>query len=715
MRSRPPVFRVFAAITRPRRPAPFVVAVAIGLLVSAASPLATVTATAATKPGAGHLERPPVDVPIRPAPPAEPVSLAPPPGTTTLVSVDRNAGFAGGVSAQASISANGRYVAFASLASDLVENDTNEAVDVFVRDRRQPASTIRLPLPNGRQVPTGGSATDPSISADGSVVAFVFRPPQSPTGAVVIPALPIVLAWVRATNETEIVSFDTGGKIARDSTEPSVSGDGSRIAFRSTYPLVDNEGSPGNIFVRDRVADSTTLVSVNLNGGQSTWFCRAPAISRDGRIVAFESQAPDLVAGDNNESIDVFARDLDAKTTELISVGVGAGGNGQSQAPAVSGDGQRVAFESRATNLIAGGTPSGGNVYLRDRTVATTTIVSTGLNGAGPTGDSGQVAISDDGRIVAFASAADNLVASTANADLAGTVVPSRSEIYARDTVTGETIRISEARAGGPGGGIGMGPTIGGNGRYVAFASTSSVLVNGDTNNLGDVFIRDLPPAPILNPPSLDFGVRAISTTGPPVAAILTNTGWGPLTGRGSTRSGDAAADFAIAFDGCRAVTLHRLESCPVTVTFVPTAKGTRLAQLTVAHDGPKSPATARLRGGGSEALVKLQPPVGAPGIVVIATGSDFPPNTTITLHWSRGLTPKVRPITTDAKGNFRVQVLIFHHDLVGKRDLIVTTGGTGFPAFGAPFLVVESPSQPPRFIVQGPYSDRPPTLVMRR
>ena len=431
--------------------------------------------------------------------------------------------------------------------------------------------------------------------------------------------------------------------------------------------------------------------------------------------MAFESQAPDLVAGDRNQSVDVFARDLDAKSTELISVGNGASGNGNSQAPAVSGDGSRVAFESRATNLLAGPVPSGAGVYLRDRSTATTTLVSSGPGGVNATGDSDQAAISDDGRIVAFASAADNLIASAANADLAGTTVPSRTEVFARDTVSGETIRISEARAGGPGGAINAGPTIGGNGRYVAFASTSSILVNNDTNNLGDVFIRDLPPVPILNPTSLDFGVRAISTTGPPIAAILTNTGWGPLTGRGSTRGGAAAADFAIAFDGCRAVTLHRSESCPVTVTFVPTAKGTRLAQLTVAHDGPKSPATARLRGGGSEALVKLQPPVGAPGIVVIATGSDFPPNTTITLHWSRGLTPKVKAITTDAKGNFRVQVLIFHHDLVGKRDLIVTTGGTGFPAFGAPFLVVESPSQPPRFIVQGSYADRAPTLVMRR
>jgi WD40-like Beta Propeller Repeat len=700
-------------------------AVAVGLLVAAASPVsgapgnpgaADAPLTADAPHGVTGTGRLRVDVPIRPAPPAEPASFAPPPGTTTLVSVDQGGGFPSGVSAQPSISANGRYVAFASFASNLVPNDTNEAIDVFVRDRRQPGSTIRLPLPNGGRVPAGGSATEPSIAADGSVVAFVYRPPQSPVGTVEVPSQPVVMAWVRAKNATEIVSFQPTGELARNSTEPSVSGNGTLVAFTTVGPP-DASGTPGVsiVLVRDRGAAATTLVSARADGAPGSAGSRAPAISRDGRIVAFESDANDLVAGDGNATTDVFVRDLAAKRTELISTGVGGAANGASRAPAISADGRRIAFESQAKNLIAGAAPAHRNVYVRDRTDGATFLASSGLSGADAAADSGQAAITDDGRIVAFASAANNLTASAVNADLAA-AAPAVSEVYAHDVLSGETIRISEARGGGPAGGQNVGPTMGGNGRFVAFASSSPALVGGDSNNVGDVFLRDLPAVPVLNPPSLEFGVRAITTAGAPIAAILTNSGWGPLTGKGSARTGGAADDFAVVFDGCLGVSLHRFESCPITVAFTPTVKGTRIAQLAVAHDGPKSPSTARLRGGGSRAVLTLSPPVGAPGIVVIATGSDFPPNTEIGLTWSRGLTPKLPVVKTDAKGGFRVQVLIFHHDLVGPRDLVATPrAGTGFPPFGAVFLVVESPSQPPRFIVQGPYADRPPMLVMRR
>jgi Tol biopolymer transport system component len=654
---------------------------------------------------------PATDLPIRP--PADPdLALgAPPPGTTSLISLDRNDGPSNGASAQASISANGRWVAFASSAADLVNGDTNRAVDVFVRDRRT-GDTIRLPIPGGGQVAPGGYAQDPSISADGAVVAFVHKPPA---GAVLVDASqPVVVAWVRATGATEIVSFAPNGEIARGSGEPSVSGDGRFVAFSSVWLVGNEDETDDDVFVRDRKAGSTALVSAALDGDPGASASRAPAISRDGRIVAFESDAADLVAGDANGQTDVFARDVGAGRTEMISVVAGGESNGPSQAPSISGNGSRVAFESAATNLVAGA-PAVRSVYLRDRAAGTTTLVSAGIGGAAPQGLSGQPSISDDGRIVAFASTAPNIVALSGNAVLAALVV-AQAEVFARDMVSGETIRISEARAGGKAGGQNIAPSVGGNGRYVAWSSNSPALVDGDANKLGDVFLRDLPPVISLAPPVLDFGTRAIGVAGPPLAAIMTNDGWGPLTGRGTDRDGAAAADFAVVFDGCLGRILHRTESCAVTVTFTPAAKNERVAGLLIAHDGPRSPAKATLRGGGSLALLELDPPVGPPGMVTIVTGSGFPPNTEVTLAWSRGVTPKLPTITTDADGAFRVQVLIFHNDIVGARDLVVSArNGTAFAPFGTAFAVASASSQPPRFIGVDPYGDWPPTLVMRR
>ncbi len=443
-----------------------------------------------------------------------------------------------------------------------------------------------------------------------------------------------------------------------------------------------------------------------------------PAISRDGRIVAFTSDAGNLVSGDQNKQRDVFAFDRTTGQTALVSVGAGGQGNGPSESPAISADGNRIAFESRASNLVAGLAPKVQNVYVRDRAGGGTLIASTAPGGGIATGDSGQAAISNDGQVVAFASAAANLIASGDNAVLAS-IAEGRGgtfEVFAHDLVTDQTIRISDTPAGAAGGSESLRPTIAGNGRFVAFESTSGLLVGGDDNKARDVLLRDLPPEATLGPATLDFGSRAIGVPGPPIAAILTNSGWGPLTVGATDKTGDAPADFDIALNSCQARTLRFMQPCAITVVFTPTDRGNRVAVLTVAHDGPGSPATVNLRGGGSRAELKLSPPIGQPGIVIIATGSGFPGNTDVSLAWSRGVTGKLPTITTDDLGAFRVQVLVFHNDIVGARDLVASpAGSTAFPPFAAPFLVVEAGSQPPRFIVRSPYDDRPPTLVMRR
>lgn len=675
---------------------------------------------------------PAIDVPAQPPRAAAPALLAPPPGATTLISIDRTGGFGNGASAGRpdnpvvgagdpraggpSVSANGRYVAFPSTATDLVAADANRAMDIFVRDRRAGGSTIRLPVPGAAAPPLGGKAFQPSMSPDGSAIAFSYIAPT--TFSTLVPPCAgqsLIVLWTRATGTSTYVSNLPNGKPACGASEPSVSDKGAFVAFTA----VDTTFSDfRNVFIRDTAAASTQLASVPAGGAIANLNSFDPALSRDGLVVAFASDASNLVAGDTNKQRDVFVFDRAKGRVDPVSIGPGGLSNGRSEDPAISSNGNVIAFESRASNLIAGKTPSSQNVYVRDRQAGRTDIASITPGGSDAGGDSGQASISGDGRIVAFASAAPNLIASGDNATLAsvGEEGGGGFEVFAHDMVSGQTIRISDRPTGAAGGSQSLRPAIGGDGRYVAFDSTSALLVSGDTNKVRDVFLRDLPPAASLGPAALDFGSRAIGVPGPPSAAILTNSGWGPLTVGAVAKTGPAAADFEVALNSCLARTLRWLESCPITIVFTPTDRGDRVATLTVAHDASGSPGTVRLHGGGSRAELKLDPPVGPPGIVTIATGTGFPRDTQIALTWSQGITPKLPTITTDATGSFRIQVLVFHNDIVGARDLVASpVGSTVFPSFGAPFLVVDASSQPPRFIVQSPYDDRPPTLVMRR
>ena len=581
--------------------------VALGLVLAAVAPAAGMGGAAA----AGATTRAVADpgpvaplpaIPRRQPPTPDVPELAAPPGTTTLVSANRAKTFPAGPSSTPSISDNGRWVAFASSAPDLVANDTNNAQDVFVRDRRN-GSTVRLTLPGGVVPPAGGRASEPSISADGSAVAFTYIPPAS--GLLVLPCPgPRILLWHRATGATSVASLTTDDTLDCNATAPSVSGDGRYVAYVGVvFPSFDPDpasprsSSGTRLPGRPRSRRPSRAAGAGNQGDASS---RNPSISADGSVVAFESDASNLVAGDANQQTDVFARTLPNGPTELISAGSGAAADGASVAPAVSANGSVVAFESVAHNLVAGVSPTARNVYVRDRSAGTTTLVSALANGGPSTLDSGQSAISADGRIVAFASLQPDLVAQGNAILVASAIPPKPAEVYARDLVSGETIRISEARGGGPAGLVNVSPTVGGNGRYVAFASNSPNLVRNDANQFADIFLRELPPVPTIAPNPVDFGARALGEAGPPIAAIVTNSGWSALQVGAVTRTGPAAADFTIAFNGCDKRTLGRGESCPITITFAPGGSGDRVALLQVDHNGLKPPrpppSTARRR-----------------------------------------------------------------------------------------------------------------------
>ena len=652
-------------------------------------------------------------VPVTAAPPVPDAGLPPPPGTTTLVSQRVGGGFAGGASAEPSISADGRYVAFTSAAADLVPGDTNRALDVFVRDRRT-GTTIRLPLPDGTQVPLLAQASQPSISADGSVVAFTYQPPSKATTVVST----AVLAWDRATGTTQVVSKNIRGSAAYGSREPSVSADGRYVAYTSDNNLIvsgDGNGS-SDVFRYDRQTGTTVLVSVGV-GGNAAGTSDSPSISDDGNVVAFVSQAGDVIVPENTgQGRQVFVRDIAAGTTERISKATDGGpADSEASGPSISGDGRWVAFESAATNLVPGDGNNAPDVFRRDRQAGVTDLVSVTPSGAPAGGASGEASISRDGRMVAFTSNAPNVLTGGLPGTRFAAVAARASEVYIRDLVAADTVLVSVDPNGQAGGARSFAPSVGGNGRFVAFASSSPALVAGDTNQLLDVFLRDMPPVPRLNPAVLDFGTRALGTPGTPLAAILANGGWGPLAITGSTVTGAAAAEFPIALDGCAKLTLHRGEACTVTLTFSPAATGTRTATLQVADAFTGSPRTARLVGAGSRAKLVLDPPVGQPGIVVVAKGTGFPPGAQVRLSWSLGITPLLPVVTTDAKGAFTVQVLVFHNDVLGTRDLTADpAGATLFPAVSAPMLVTPASAMPPGFVALYRFVDLPLVLVIR-
>ncbi len=643
--------------------------------------------------------------------------IPPPPGSTTLVSRRVGGGFPNSSSAEPSISADGRYVAFASSGSNLVAAPPGTAPvpAVYVRDR-QKGKTSRLPLPPG--FAGGGSAREPSISADGSVVAFTY---QAPAGFTSVGS--IVLAWDRRTGKTEVVSRNSKGSPAGGSREPSVSANGRFVAFTSdNQDIVAGDNDNADVFRYDRRTRQTRPISVGFSGNLTSSTNSAPSISADGNLVAFVSDGGDVIVPTNTgNGTQVYLRDVRAGKTEQVSVALDGPPNGASGAPAVSGDGNAIAFESAATNLARNDSNEAPDVFLRDRGAGTTVLVSATPDGQSGGGLSRLPSISVDGRMVAFQSTAPDLTGATGarlGARLAASIQTPLTEVYERDVVADETILVSVARNGGPGGSPSLQSTVGGNGRFVAFASLAPTLVAGDKLGFADVFLRDFPPVPRLVPPAIAFGSLAVGSPAPPAAATLRNDGWGPLAVRAATIGGAARTDYRVLADGCNGRSLHLDEACTVTVSFTPSAPGGRPATLAVPYAFAGSPRTSRLSGSGKQATVfsgrlTIDPKVGPPGIVVIATGTGFAPGSKVRLTWSVGETPTLPIVQVDASGRFRKQVLVFHNDLTGPRALLATPLGGGKPA-SATMLVIRPSVVPPGFLIIRRLIDLPLVLVIR-
>jgi Tol biopolymer transport system component len=414
------------------------------------------------------------------------VQLKRPGPLTTRVSIatDGTEGTRGfGGADNPAMSADGRFVAFDSQAGNLVVPNDGSSDDVFLRDRLTGTTTRISSAPDGSvgNLPS----LSPTISADGRFIAFTSYARNlvaSDTNLV-----PDVFIHDRLTSTTTRVSMAPGGQANGPSEDASMSSDGRFVAFTSDASnLVPGDTNQvRDAFVHDRTTGTTRRVSVASDGRQATNAAFDTSISADGRSVAWTSLAPELVAGDTNGVHDVFVHDLTASTTTRVSVGSArTQASAESSDAILSADGRLVAFASRAPNLVEGDTNGNEDVFVHDLVTATTARVSVGPGGQQGDKRSWQPTISPDGSVVGFASEATNLVEGDTNA---------YGDVFLHDRSTGATARVSLASDGSQGTvGWSRRPVISADGAHVAFVSGSRTLVVGDTNNEDDIFVRDL-------------------------------------------------------------------------------------------------------------------------------------------------------------------------------------------------------------------------------
>jgi Tol biopolymer transport system component len=411
-----------------------------------------------------------------------------PAGWTARMSIDGNGTEANGGSGRPSLSGDGRYVAFESTASNLVKGENNGKQHVFLHGRVNGATILVSRASNGDQADSDSYAG--SVSANGRYVAFYTGASNLVAGDT---GNWDVFLHDPDTGETTRVSVASDGREANGgSSGGSVSADGRYVAFLSDASnlVAGDTNSTTDVFVHDQVIGTTTRVNVASDGTEANDRSQyLPVVSADGRYVTFTSMASNLVAGDTNSAEDVFVHDRVGGTTTRVSIASdGTEANGSSFASSLSADGRYVVFTSEASNLVPDDTDaSQWNVFVHDRATRLTSrvnVASDGTEARGGDGDSGGGSLSADGRYVAFHSDATNLAP--------GDIVEFNHYVYVHDRTSGMTTRVSVATDGTlPANSFGFGGSISADGRYVAFSSGTSNLVAGDTNNVSDVFIRD--------------------------------------------------------------------------------------------------------------------------------------------------------------------------------------------------------------------------------
>jgi hypothetical protein len=408
------------------------------------------------------------------------------------------------------IDADGDVVAFDSIATTLVPNDTNQEADVFVHDRTTDTTERVSVSSRGRQANEFSSR--PALDASGNLVAFDSAATNL-AGSDANGSQLDVFVHNRTTHKTKLVSLSAREIQGNSgSHSPTVSADGRFVSFVSTASnLVPRDTSTDDIFVRDLLKGTTERVSESSTGEPGNSSSTLASISANGRWVVFQSFASNLVPGDTNGHFDVFIHDRKTGLTELVSVNSDEEqGDAPSSRPTVSGNGRLVAFISSATNLVPSDTNENVDVFVRDRSAGTTERVSVNSEEQQADGTSQDAIrgfpasspdITAEGRHVAFHSSATNLVPSDTNTCPDVFQEPGTCpDVYVRDRVAGTTERVNVATDGTQANERSSDPAITEDGMVVAFFSAAGNLVPNDTNtcpgftaflgNCPDIFVR---------------------------------------------------------------------------------------------------------------------------------------------------------------------------------------------------------------------------------
>ena len=409
--------------------------------------------------------------------------------TTVRVSVKSNGTEVNADNDNPAISSDGRYIAFESVGA-FTPGDTGTDGDVFVHDTQTGTTQRASVTSNGTEVNSADGSEDASISADGNLVAFASDAALSPGDH--NNALDVYVHDFSNGTTKRMSLTSNGSEVMADSENPSISADGRYVAFQSDGALTpDDTNGVTDVYVRDRKTGTTRRVSLRAGGAQPTEDSTDPAISGDGRDIAFVTSDGHMTAqSDYGPSPllddDVFVRDMTANTTRRVSLktnGTEAETNSQvaSRLPAISANGNFVTFESQG-GFVPADTNGFDDVYIRNLKAKTTSLVSLRSNGTVANKDSGVAApapLSTNGRYVAFESVAQ-LVPSDGNTD---------RDVYMRDRTAGTTTRISVKSNGTGVSANHQEPAISADGRYVAFASLGA-FTGGDSGNDFDVFLR---------------------------------------------------------------------------------------------------------------------------------------------------------------------------------------------------------------------------------
>lgn len=404
-------------------------------------------------------------------------------GTTTRISTTARGAEANGASSAPSISPDGTKMVFTSSATNLVAGDTNGVSDVFLKDINTGAISRLSVSASGGQLAKSSSGA--YFVGDGSKVAFTAA--SSIVSDDTHSANDLYIKDLATGSYTRVYTTSTGVSANDTSNYGSFSQDGTKVAFQSyaTNLVAGDTNGQSDIFVKDLVTGIVTRVSTVEGGAQANGSSGVPVLSPDGTKVAFQSSATNFVTGDTN-IVDVFVKDLVTGTVLRVSSTQGWGtANNSSSSAMFSPDSTKIAFVSRATNLVPGSTTSTDDIFVRDLLTGTLTLASSNANGVPANGSYALIPVfSPDGTKLVFYSDATNMSAGD---------TPGTGDVFMKDLASGAVTRLSISLTGGNPNNYTYQPApFSSDGTKAAFWSAASDLVPGDANGVSDIFVKNI-------------------------------------------------------------------------------------------------------------------------------------------------------------------------------------------------------------------------------